>query len=76
MNVQFDEFLLLTTFKKIEWGPTRDEKNSAELELIFNREMLDCQMALPVVGQRLVQLSILADVIRVADKLSKILTKN
>ena len=67
-HVQLDVVLLFAILKEIERSTARDEEQSAELELTFNGKVLDGQMVLPVVGQRLVELSVLvlADIVGVA----------
>ena len=49
---------MLLIFKKIEWSSLWDKKKGSELELTFNREMLDSQMIFPVIGQGFVKFGI------------------
>ena len=58
-NIQLDRVLLLLVFEQIEWRTFWDEKESAEFKLTFNREVLNCQMIFPIVGQALVEFSVL-----------------
>lgn len=50
------------------YSPLRDEQDSLELELTLDGEVLDSEMILPVVGQALVEGSILlgSDILRIA----------
>ena len=57
-DVELDGVLLFLVFKEIEWGSLWDEKKGSELELTFNREMLDSQMIFPIIGQRFVEFGI------------------
>lgn len=57
-DVELDGVLLFFVFKEIEWGSLWDEKKGSELELTFNREMLDSQMIFPVIGQGFVEFGI------------------
>ena len=57
-DVELDGVLLFLIFKEIEWGSLWDEKKGSELELTFNREMLDSQMIFPVIGQGFVKFGI------------------
>mmetsp|Transcript_11487 Transcript_11487/g.18752 ORF Transcript_11487/g.18752 Transcript_11487/m.18752 type:complete len:430 (+) Transcript_11487:1042-2331(+) len=61
-HVKLDLVVLLlagSTLEHIERSSLGDEKNSSELELTLNREMLDSQMFLPIIGQGLVKGSVL-----------------
>jgi hypothetical protein len=66
-DVKLDVVLLLLVLKEIEGGALGHEEESTEFELTLNREVLDSQMLLPVVGERLVELSIffLGDIVGV-----------
>jgi hypothetical protein len=50
-NVQLDVVLMLAVLKQIEKSTAWEEEESAELELAFNRKILDSKMILPVIGQ-------------------------
>lgn len=50
---------MLLVFEQIEWRTFWDEKESAEFKLTFNREVLNSQMIFPIVGQALVEFSVL-----------------
>jgi hypothetical protein len=58
-NVQLDVVLLLLGLKHVHWSATGDKENGAELELTFNREVLDREMVFPVIGEGLVEGGIL-----------------
>merc|ERR1719354_868976 len=58
-DVQLDVVLLLLVFKQIKGSSLGDKKQGSELKLTLNREVLDGQMILPIIGQTLVKLSIL-----------------
>merc|ERR1712235_51683 len=58
-NVQFDRVLLFLVLEQIEWGAFGDEEKGAEFELTLDGEVLDGQVILPVVGEGLVELSVL-----------------
>ena len=57
-NVEFDRVFLFFVLEEIKGSALGDEKESAELKLTFNREVLDGQVVFPVVGERLVELGI------------------
>ena len=58
-NVEFDRVFLFFVLEKIKGSALGDEKESAELELTFDGEVLDGQVVFPVVGERLVKLGVL-----------------
>jgi hypothetical protein len=49
-DVHFDAVLMLAVLKQMERSTAWDEEESAELELAFNREMLDSKMIILVIG--------------------------
>merc|ERR1719468_952815 len=57
-DIQLNVVLLLV-FKQIKGSSLRNEQQGSELKLTLNREVLDSQMILPVIGQALVELSVL-----------------
>ena len=50
-DIELDVVLLLLVFKQVKGGSLRNEEESFELQLAFDREVLDGQMFLPVVGE-------------------------
>merc|ERR1712144_35984 len=54
-HVQLDVGLLLGGLEHVEWGTLGHEEHSLELELALNREVLDGEVILPVVGDVLVE---------------------
>eukprot|EP00438_Fugacium_kawagutii_P009907 Skav216400 [mRNA] locus=scaffold457:302405:305241:- [translate_table: standard] len=58
-NVELDVVSLLFGLKKIKGRPARHKKQGTELKLTLHAEMLHCKVILPVVGQGLVEASIL-----------------
>jgi len=67
-DIELDVVLLLLVLEEVEGGALGDEEEGAELELALDREVLDGQVLLPVVGEGLVELAVLllADVVGVA----------
>jgi len=67
-HVQLDRVLLLLVLEEIERGALWHEQQRSELQLALDREVLDGQMVLPVVGERLVEVGVLGlrDVLWVA----------
>ena len=67
-DVELDVVLGLLGLEQVEGSTLGNEEDSAELELTLNGEVLDSKMVLPVVGEGLVEGSILllGDVLRVA----------
>ena len=67
-DVQLDVVLLLLVLEEVKWSTLWHEKKGTELELAFNGEVLNSQVLLPVIGQGLVELSVLllGDVVRVS----------
>jgi hypothetical protein len=66
-DVELDVVSLLLGLKHIEGSTLGDKEDGTELKLTFNREMLDGQMVFPVVGEGLVEFSIIfrLDIFRV-----------
>merc|ERR1719323_2448260 len=64
-DVQLDVALGLLVLEEVERRPLGDEEQSSELQLTLNGEVFHGKMFLPVVGERLVELSVLlvADVV-------------
>merc|ERR1712144_84385 len=67
-HVQLDVGLLLGGLEHVEWGTLGHEEHSLELELALNREVLDGEVILPVVGDVLVEggILLLGDLLGVA----------
>lgn len=67
-HVQLDVILDLAVLKEVKRCPSWDEEQCTKLELAFNGEVLHSKMVFPVIGERLVELSILliCDVVWVA----------
>jgi hypothetical protein len=67
-NVQLDVVALLLLLKHIEGSTLGDVENGTEFQLTFDGEVLDGQVVFPVVGEGLVECTVLlvGDVIRVA----------
>jgi len=67
-DVQLDVVLLLLVLEEVKGSALWHEEKGPELELAFNGEVLDSQVLLPIIGQRLVELSVLllGDVVRVS----------
>ena len=65
--VELDVVLGLLVPKEVEGSALWDEEESAELHMALNREVLDAEMLPPVIGEGLVELSVLllGDVVRV-----------
>merc|ERR1719391_1081726 len=57
--VQLDVVLSLLVLKEVKWRTLWNEEQGPELQLALNGEVLHSQMLLPVVGQALVELTIL-----------------
>jgi hypothetical protein len=47
--------LLLSTLEHVKWSTLGDEEESAEFELTLHREMLDSEVFLPIIRERLVE---------------------
>merc|ERR1719323_537819 len=64
-DIQLDVALGLLVLEEVEWRPLGDEEQGSELQLTLNGEVFHGKMFLPVVGERLVELSVLlvADVV-------------
>lgn len=64
-DIQLDVVLHLPILKKVEWSSSRYKEQRTKLELALDGEMLHCEMVLPVIGEGLVELSVLfvADVV-------------
>merc|ERR1719340_581770 len=64
-DVELDVALGLLVLEEVEWRPLGDEEQGPELQLTLNGEVFHRKMFLPVVGERLVELSVLlvADVV-------------
>lgn len=58
-NVELDVVALLLRFEEVEGSTLGDEEDSLEFELTLNREVLDSEVVLPVVGERLVESTVL-----------------
>ena len=56
-HVQLDVVLALLVLEEVEGGALGDEEEGLELELALHGEVLDSQVLLPVVRQRLVELA-------------------
>ncbi|KAI6776272.1 hypothetical protein HG530_000217 [Fusarium avenaceum] len=67
-DVELDVVLGLLGLEEIEGSALGDEEDSTELELTLNGEVLDSKVVLPIVGERLVEGSVLllVDVLGVA----------
>lgn len=67
-DVELDVVLGLLGLEQVEGSTLGDEEDSAELELTLDGEVLDSEVVLPIVGEGLVEGSILllSDVLRVA----------
>lgn len=67
-DVELDVVLGLLGLEEIEGSALGNEEDGAELKLTLNREVLDSEVVLPVVGEGLVEGSVLllGDVLRVA----------
>merc|ERR1719370_1130755 len=59
LTVQLNVVLGLFVFKQIKRCALGNEQQCAELKLTFRREVLHGEMILPVVGERLVELTVL-----------------
>merc|ERR1712061_878955 len=58
-HVELDVVLSLLVLEQVEGSSLGDEEESSELQLTLHGEMLDSQVLLPVVSERLVELSVL-----------------
>merc|ERR1719154_230285 len=58
-NIQLDVVLLLLVLEQVKGSSLGNKEKSSELKLTLNREMFDSQMILPVIGQALVEFTIL-----------------
>lgn len=67
-HIQLDVVLHFAILEEVKWRSSRDEKQSTKFELALNGEVLHCEVVLPVIGERFVELAIflVADVIRVS----------
>merc|ERR1711988_1599313 len=58
-DIELDVVLTLLVLEEVEGGSLGDEQKSPELQLTLNGEMFNCEVLLPVIGEGLVELSIL-----------------
>jgi len=58
-NVELDVVALLLGFEEVEGSTLRDEEDGLEFELTLDGEVLDSEMVLPIVGERLVESTVL-----------------
>merc|ERR1719361_382845 len=54
-DIQLDVVPLLLGLEEVEGCPPRHEEQCPELELTLDREVLHCQVVLPVIGEGLVE---------------------
>jgi hypothetical protein len=57
-NVELDVVLFPLGFEEVEGSSFGDEEDGAEFQLTLDGEMLDGEMVLPVIGERLVEIAI------------------
>jgi hypothetical protein len=58
-HVEFDVIALLLRLEEVEGSALRDEEDSLEFELTFNRKVLDSKVIFPVVGKTFVERAVL-----------------